>query len=824
MSRLFGRTFKFLYISSHVGLDYKSFVNQSAFHRFYSSIVQFNRPSLLTRKMPKENIAARQMREQRVQDKIRSEHFRQTSPGAISVHILGNGGPGNPQCVFLSTDYVSYMFNCGEGSQRLAHEHRTKLSKLENIFLTRPSWDVYGGLLGCILTVQDIGVPVLTIHGPPGLGEIYNRTTGIARSFAHFNILEAKSRPVTEGPYQDESLRVTPVVIGNISESASLAHLDKRIKLNGTDTTGCDGDALKMANADPQKYPPFAISYIVKINDKPGALDVMKCKAAGVPPGPLFAQLKAGNTITTPKGNVVSPEDVLGPPTPGPTIMLLDCPSIEHIDHLINSELIQSHISSHDALVPICIHMSSIDVITHPKYQDFVINKFNKETIHLGVNQSAPSLSHLASLRYQTLLNLTDPQEIFMPKMNPEVEQVVQIQDMHTKLGPIKLADTMIGYRVWPVKQAGLLEDDVVKYTPDQWIEEAAISEENMGQLKKSFDSLKRDLMPQICDRPEVPEVVFFGTGSAVPSKGRNTSCIWVNVDNDTSIIMDCGEGSYGQFVRYWSTWHKLEAMLKKLKMIYISHLHCDHHNGLPKILLERSKLTDEKVFILCPTPVADWLEAFDKSIEPLSHLYNWIPTYAFRHDMDRPLATSESQHIQAMLDAAQLKSLTCIPVKHVRQAFAAIFDTKAGQRVVYSGDCLPCDDLARRLQTTGGCDILIHEATMEDDLAEEAVIKCHCTTSQALDIARRSGARATILTHFSQRYSKVPIMDETLLADQCVGIAFDNMRVSMKNVPLLPHLIPLIKEVFQEETARLEAHRTKKQLKKEVIKRYLVN
>lgn len=70
----------------------------------------------------------------------------------------------------VSTNFsFSYLFNCGEGSQRLAHEHRFKLSKVEQIFFTHTSWGNVGGLPGISLTIQDVGVPNITLHGAPGL-------------------------------------------------------------------------------------------------------------------------------------------------------------------------------------------------------------------------------------------------------------------------------------------------------------------------------------------------------------------------------------------------------------------------------------------------------------------------------------------------------------------------------------------------------------------------------------------------------------------------------------------------------------------------------
>lgn len=50
----------------------------------------------------------------------------------------------------------------------MAHEHKMKLSKLEHIFITHPTWENIGGLPGVALTIQDVGVPEITLHGPAG--------------------------------------------------------------------------------------------------------------------------------------------------------------------------------------------------------------------------------------------------------------------------------------------------------------------------------------------------------------------------------------------------------------------------------------------------------------------------------------------------------------------------------------------------------------------------------------------------------------------------------------------------------------------------------
>jgi len=60
-------------------------------------------------------------------------------------------------------------------------------------------------------------------------------------------------------------------------------------------------------------------------------------------------------------------------------------------------------------------------------------------------------------------------------------------------------------------------------------------------------------------------------------------------------MLLDAGEGTWGQLARYFGTdetqptnvWHEL----RQLKCIYISHAHADHQAGLTKILAMRKQV-----------------------------------------------------------------------------------------------------------------------------------------------------------------------------------------------------------------------------------------
>jgi len=77
--------------------------------------------------------------------------------------------------------------------------------------------------------------------------------------------------------------------------------------------------------------------------------------------------------------------------------------------------------------------------------------------------------------------------------------------------------------------------------------------------------------------------------------------------------------------------------------------------------------------------------------------------------------------------------------------------------KLVYSGDTRPSKELEEEGE---GADLLIHEATFESQMKEDALKKMHCTVDEAVHVASRMKAMHTILFHFSQRYPKIPILD----------------------------------------------------------------
>lgn len=246
-----------------------------------------------------------------------------------------------------------YLFNCGEGTQRLAHEHKTKLTRLEHIFITRTSWSCIGGLPGLSLTIQDAGVPNITLHGPPKLNDLF-------KAMKNFVILKQLNVDAPNcnagGSYEDSVLRIDYVPLW----------------------------ANNLEDENP------AMSFICKCKARPGALSLEKCLARGVPKGPLLGKLKNGEIVTLDNGTMVIPADVCDPDDPGPTFVVLDVPTMGHLDSLQNAESIQklqSEELSANEIPALVLHFSPDSVLRSSRYQDF-ISKFSPTTQHLILNDS----------------------------------------------------------------------------------------------------------------------------------------------------------------------------------------------------------------------------------------------------------------------------------------------------------------------------------------------------------------------------------------------------------------------------------------------------
>jgi ribonuclease Z len=70
----------------------------------------------------------------------------------------------------------------------------------------------------------------------------------------------------------------------------------------------------------------------------------------------------------------------------------------------------------------------------------------------------------------------------------------------------------------------------------------------------------------------------------------------FVHIPNWGNILLDAGEGTWGQLCRQYGD--DVWQVLRDLKCIFVSHMHGDHHIGVPKILAMRNQVFSKFVVL----------------------------------------------------------------------------------------------------------------------------------------------------------------------------------------------------------------------------------
>ncbi|BGP19471.1 hypothetical protein JCM10213_006291 [Rhodosporidiobolus nylandii] len=296
-------------------------------------------------------------------------------------------------------------------------------------------------------------------------------------------------------------------------------------------------------------------------------------------------------------------------------------------------------------------------------------------------------------------------------------------------------------------------------------------------------------------------QVTPLGTGSAIPSKYRNVSSTLLHLPQQEGrereyILLDAGEGTWGQISRRFGDGEKekgepsKEDVLRGIKLLFISHLHQDHHAGLSTLLRVRAQLNpppQDPLFIVCPPNARTYLfeqqQLFDLG------LYERHSGREVRF-IDNPLlepgktlveGSKADNTLNDLKTLLGLTEVTCVPVLHRCRAWGVVVSHTSGWKIVFSGDTTPCDALVAAGQ---GASLLVHEATIEDDMPEVAEAKGHSTFGQAIDVATRMQARHLLLTHFSARYPKLPplssFVSSTSSHRPVIATAFDLMTLPL--------------------------------------------
>jgi len=96
------------------------------------------------------------------------------------------------------------------------------------------------------------------------------------------------------------------------------------------------------------------------------------------------------------------------------------------------------------------------------------------------------------------------------------------------------------------------------------------------------------------------------------------------------------------------------------------------------------------------------------------------------------------------------------LPDGRVIEAREVVGASRQGRKIVYTGDTRPFKGLVKFARDA---DLLIHDGTLDDDLAERAERDGHSTPGQAAECAKGAGVKRLFLTHISARYDNASLL-----------------------------------------------------------------
>ena len=179
-----------------------------------------------------------------------------------------------------------WLFDCGEGTQHQFLRSELRVSQLRRIFVTHMHGDHVFGLPGLLASLGLAGsCGGIDLYGPDPL------------------------RDYLEGVMRTSSTRIGyPLRTHRVKEAAARGSLVLD-----------DDDITVRCTALTHRVPAYA--YRVDQKPRPGRFDVERARALGVPPGPVYGELKAGRSVTLDDGRVIRGEALCGPPRPGRSVV-----------------------------------------------------------------------------------------------------------------------------------------------------------------------------------------------------------------------------------------------------------------------------------------------------------------------------------------------------------------------------------------------------------------------------------------------------------------------------------------------------------------------
>lgn len=297
--------------------------------------------------------------------------------------------------------------------------------------------------------------------------------------------------------------------------------------------------------------------------------------------------------------------------------------------------------------------------------------------------------------------------------------------------------------------------------------------------------------------------ITFLGTGGSLPTRSRNPSAVMVNRKGEL-ILFDCGEGTQQQMMR-------AKTGMMSLSSIFVSHFHADHFLGVPGLIQTMSFMgRKEPLMIYGPEGIREFTELF-KAFGYFNLRYDIIGVELKPGDV----VEREGYAVRALKTEHSISSLGYALVEKPRPGrfnreraielgvppgplFAKLQKgnpvevegklvkpedvmgaPRPGRTIVYSGDTRPCKAV---LEASRDADLLIHDGSFADEMADWAKESMHSTAGEVAALAKEAGVRKLVLTHISSRYTEdaASLLSDSKKTFEHVIVAEDLMELEI--------------------------------------------
>ncbi|CAK9437747.1 uncharacterized protein LODBEIA_P21250 [Lodderomyces beijingensis] len=761
---------------------------------------------------------------------------------AAETHITDD--TAGPLISLTTRDGSRYLFGkIPEGTQRTLNAVDTEFRylKLQGIFITGTifTWKDIGGLPGLFLTISDAmkkGVSVV------GNSSLLSYIVATWRSFVFRKGIELDIMSVDKSPIVANkelvitSIQTPPKKMSNNETKTSVTarrdDLDRQVKKVASLMFPLDTSEVN--SRDPESYkhdpsvrdlhtnvtlPPVedlvpfqdSVSYCIDILPIRGKFDPLKAKGLGVKPGPQFRVLTEGESVVTEAGVTVTPQQVLGPEKIIPKVLIIDIPSDDYYENTITNQ--QFFEVGNVGLV---YHLIGDKVTFNAEeYKQSFIDKFPPNCQHCISHKSTANNVVLNEKFTTCQLKLKLLSNGDFNLVNSE-----EFRDLPT--GPVTRMHTL---QVYGLNESGAKINNtrVSKASNKSLFIEGCLpsssssSSSSLPQMSTNvaFEDMKDSKFDlQWVDRAkqlkDSVHICTLGTGSSVPSIYRNALSTLLRIPVESnggdisfkSVVLDAGENTIGSLLRNFFGHNNddkelkekdddFEVIFKEMRLIYLSHLHADHHLGIPSLISKWFDINAKgNLYMIVPWQfinfIKDWynLEGRYNDTVDMSRLKMFscedfivgkrIPEFAqlsldkFEDEFDRAngggdstfvnrrakLAPRDADAISEMFQDCGLISVEATRALHCPFAYSSTFRFKLSAdedfKVSFSGDTRPNPKFA---EVGRESDLLIHEATLDTELLEEAIAKKHSTLMEALAVCSLMKCPRLVLTHFSTRF-----------------------------------------------------------------------